>query len=66
MNDIEHFVNAMSGNSRFIASLFAQFVSLPCEHDIPCKDCQTCWQKICAELKTDQNIDRETGRMVKL
>lgn len=66
MNDIEHFVNAMSGNSRFIASLFAQFVSLPCEHDIPCKDCKTCWTKICDGLESKKNLDCETGRMVKL
>jgi hypothetical protein len=66
VNDIERFINAMSSNTKFFISLFADFVGLPCEHDIPCKDCQTCWTKICAELKADQNIDRETGRMVKL
>jgi hypothetical protein len=57
MDDIEHFVNSMSGNSRFIASLFAQFVSLPCEHEIPCKDCQTCWTKVCEELREKKPVN---------
>jgi hypothetical protein len=64
--DTESFLGAMSGNSRFIVRLFADFISLPCEHEIPCRSCKECWVKICEELHKENHIDECSGMAVRL
>ena len=64
--DYERFLGALSGNSRFIAKLFANFISLPCEHDIPCKDCSECWGKICEKLHKENHVDEISGMATRI
>ncbi len=56
--EIKGLMNATQGYVRTCLSLFADFANQNCPHNVPCRTCTECWQKICEELRKD---DHEEG-----